>query len=177
MKLRLPEPCTQDWDLMEKRPGGRFCQACKKTLIDFSGMTRTQAKARLKLVRGHKVCGRVAVHPDTGEAVFAPDPHRTARWAGGVVLAAALSSTGCGLEEPTRILLEPEITSIASIPGPPMVPIEHWAPAQEEPALVTRAVPAAELEDEPGAATPNAEQRRLTEAKHARVMVAGDIGF
>lgn len=177
MKLRLPEPCTADWDAMEIRPGGRFCQTCKKTLIDFAGMTRGQAKARLKLVHGNKVCGRIAVHPDTGEAVFLPDPHRATRWAGGVVLAAALSSTGCGREEPNQIRIEPEFATIASIPQPPMMPIEHWAPHDQEPPGVTRAVPVAELEDHSTQATPNAEQQRLTESKHRRVMVRGRIGF
>jgi len=162
---------------MEIRPGGRFCQTCKKTLIDFAGMTRTQAKARLKLVRGTKVCGRIAVHPDTGEAVFSPDPHRTVRWAGGVVLAAALTSTGCGREEPNQIRIEPEVASIASLPQGPMMPIEHWAPDPVEVPGVTRAVPAAELEAETASATPTAEQRQLTENKQHRVMVRGRIGF
>jgi hypothetical protein len=177
MKLRLPEPCTAEWDAMEIRPGGRFCQTCKKTLIDFAGMTRSQAKARLKLVRGNKVCGRIAVHPDTGEAIFAPDPHRTVRWAGGVVLAAALTSTGCGRDEPNQIRIEPEVVTIASIPLPPMRPIEHWAPQGVGVPGVTRAVPAAELEAPDASAAPTAEQQLLTENKQRRVMVRGRIGF
>lgn len=180
MKLRIPEPCNADWESMEIRPGGRWCQICKKTLVDFAGMTRAQAKARLKLVRGNKVCGRLAIHPDSGEVVFRPDPHRTVRWAGGVVLAAALTSTGCGTEEPTRITVEPEIATIASMPSlPPMMPIEHWAPVEEAPPAVTRAVPAAELALESGGATRTAEQQRLTEQKvfDTRVMVRGRIHY
>lgn len=181
MKLRLPAPCAEDWNTMELRPGGRYCQKCKQTLVDFAGMTRAQAQARLKLVRGSKICARVAVHPDSGEVVFRPDPHRTTRWAGGVVLAAALGSSGCGREEPSRILVEPEVAAIASVALPPMMPIEHWAPVVE-PAGVTRAVPSAELEPEQLAATPTAEQRRLTERKRApasphSLMILGDMSY
>ena len=163
---------------MELRPGGRYCQICRKTLVDFAGMTRAQAQARLKLVRGSKICARVAVHPDSGEVVFRPDPHRTARWAGGVVLAAALSSSGCGREEPSRILVEPEVAAVAQ---PPMMPIEHWTPVVET-APVTRAVPSAELEPEPAGTTPTTEQRMLTERKRApayprNLMILGDMSY
>jgi len=179
MKLRLPQPCTADWDSMELRPGGRWCRTCRKTLVDFTGMTKTQVKARLKLVRGNKICGRLAIHPDSGEPVFRPDPHRTARWAGGVVLVAALSSTGCGREEPSRVLLEPEVAPMAVISGPPMTPLEDCEITEMPPPIVTRAVPADELDAEPGSATPTEDQRRLTERKEmsTRVMVRGRIHF
>lgn len=36
LELSIPEPCTENWDAMQPRGCGRFCDQCSKTVIDFS---------------------------------------------------------------------------------------------------------------------------------------------
>lgn len=35
-RITLPEPCTEDWNLMRPKGCGRFCGNCTKTVIDFT---------------------------------------------------------------------------------------------------------------------------------------------
>src|ERR1700748_1877763 len=37
--IRLPEPCSENWDEMKPDDCGRFCMHCGKTVIDFTRMT------------------------------------------------------------------------------------------------------------------------------------------
>lgn len=40
--ISIPEPCTQDWDAMIPNQHGKYCDSCKKTVIDFTEMSDTQ---------------------------------------------------------------------------------------------------------------------------------------
>lgn len=163
MEFRIPEPCPEPWDEMEPRPEGRHCRRCDRTLIDFTKMTRARAEAVVRGLDG-PVCGRLVVHRETGAPWFPPEASVAPRWAGGVVLAAALTM-GCGT--PTRRGGE---TIVAELPpedlGPPMRPNEGEAPPPP-PRPESRAVPADELALAEDSAVPTAEQRRLTAAKVA----------
>lgn len=57
LTVSIPHPCQQSWEAMTPAAGGRFCDSCRKTVIDFSGLTDSQV---LELLSdpSKKYCGR-----------------------------------------------------------------------------------------------------------------------
>jgi hypothetical protein len=55
--IQVETPCHEKWEHMQASVGGSFCNSCRKTVIDFTGMTDTQL---LEYVKKHPsgVCGR-----------------------------------------------------------------------------------------------------------------------
>lgn len=39
MNINIPSPCQQDWNAMQPRSDGRFCEHCQETVADFSNMS------------------------------------------------------------------------------------------------------------------------------------------
>ncbi len=56
-RLTIPRPCGRSWQAMTPGEGGRFCQHCRKTVVDFSGLSDAALLARLRATDG-PVCGR-----------------------------------------------------------------------------------------------------------------------
>lgn len=57
--ISIPEPCHENWDQMTPNEQGRFCNACAKTVVDFSVMTDTQVLNYLIDKQHEKICGHV----------------------------------------------------------------------------------------------------------------------
>ena len=55
--IHVPEPCEQNWHQMLPGQDGRFCTHCKKTVIDFSGLSDGSMIALLEQNEG-RLCGR-----------------------------------------------------------------------------------------------------------------------
>ena len=45
--LRITSPCPMDWNAMRSAEGGRFCEHCRKTVLDLSDCTEAQALERV----------------------------------------------------------------------------------------------------------------------------------
>jgi len=58
-EISIAEPCTQNWDEMEKGAGFNFCAACSKNVIDFSGYTHAEIIQTLASASS-TVCGRLS---------------------------------------------------------------------------------------------------------------------
>ena len=58
MRLTVPEPCHQDWTAMPPRERGRYCGACAKAVVDFSGLSDAEILDLLAGASG-TVCARV----------------------------------------------------------------------------------------------------------------------
>jgi hypothetical protein len=56
IKIQIPEPCTQDFSKMHPLPGGRYCDHCERTVVDFRGMTDREI-VRIYQQRQGRVCG------------------------------------------------------------------------------------------------------------------------
>ena len=39
IQLHIPEPCHEDWTTMEPVEVGKYCAACQKQVVDFTGMS------------------------------------------------------------------------------------------------------------------------------------------
>jgi Secretion system C-terminal sorting domain len=55
--IQIPQSCHQDWNAMTHEEQGRHCNACQKTVVDFTAMTDTQLAHFFKK-KTDNVCGR-----------------------------------------------------------------------------------------------------------------------
>jgi hypothetical protein len=62
IKIKIAEPCRENWDKMLEEERGRFCLSCQKAVVDFSRMTSQDIIHYFEQNAGKKVCGRIAVH-------------------------------------------------------------------------------------------------------------------
>jgi len=58
IQLHIPEPCHENWDKMTPVEKGRFCNACQKQVVDFTGMSDEQMIAFFRKPTTGSVCGR-----------------------------------------------------------------------------------------------------------------------
>ncbi len=61
IKINIENPCHENWDNMLQEEKGKFCNACQKTVVDFSKMTNEQIINFLNHTN-ERVCGRIAKH-------------------------------------------------------------------------------------------------------------------
>ncbi len=55
--IQIPKSCQQDWDAMLPNTQGKHCNACQKTVVDFTAMTDAQLAQFFKK-KTNNVCGR-----------------------------------------------------------------------------------------------------------------------
>jgi len=58
MKIQINKPCHEDWSEMTSEAQGKFCNACKKSVVDFSMMSDAQILNYFSQPKSQKVCGR-----------------------------------------------------------------------------------------------------------------------
>jgi hypothetical protein len=58
--LNIPQPCSQNWEGMTTNEQGRFCNACTKTVVDFTTMSDNEVLNFFKNKALENVCGRLA---------------------------------------------------------------------------------------------------------------------
>ena len=56
--ITIPDPCPESWDKMLPVVGGRNCDACCKTVVDFTAMTDAELIGFLQLQKDTPFCGR-----------------------------------------------------------------------------------------------------------------------
>ncbi|WP_338876872.1 carboxypeptidase-like regulatory domain-containing protein [Spirosoma sp. SC4-14] len=56
--LKLHNPCNQSWDSMTENGSGKFCSACAKTVVDFTGLADADILHLIQTSSG-KLCGRL----------------------------------------------------------------------------------------------------------------------
>lgn len=57
--LAIPQPCHEDWTRMTPTERGRFCQACRKEVLDFTDMAPADILRLIRQAPGGSVCGRI----------------------------------------------------------------------------------------------------------------------
>lgn len=58
MKIKIEKPCHEDWSKMTLEAQGKFCNACEKSVVDFSVMSDAQILQYFSQPKSQKVCGR-----------------------------------------------------------------------------------------------------------------------
>ncbi|NTS40537.1 hypothetical protein HRG84_06435 [Flavisolibacter sp. BT320] len=69
--LAVAEPCHERWEDLTPEAKGRFCGACKKTVVDFSLMTDRELAAYFSRNKG-SLCGRFHSDQLDRQIVFPP---------------------------------------------------------------------------------------------------------
>ncbi|MEZ4801277.1 MAG: hypothetical protein R2797_00790 [Gelidibacter sp.] len=57
--IAIPKPCHENWNAMTPNEKGRFCNACSKTVIDFTKMEPTEIQNVLHENRNNRICGHI----------------------------------------------------------------------------------------------------------------------
>lgn len=130
MSYRIDEPCTENWDSMEPKDGGRFCQSCEHVVIDATNMTKREFDAHFEASSGG-VCAQFRANP-VGDGVFRRDLPRP-RALGSFVLLSTLLASACGTDAPA------EPTQVAAIEPMEEASAEQQVSA-EEPAPIAQAL-------------------------------------
>jgi hypothetical protein len=71
--LSIQNPCHENWAGMSGGQRARFCSSCRRTVHDFSQLTRREAAKLIRRSDG-RLCGRIS-HDDQGEVMFRHEPH------------------------------------------------------------------------------------------------------
>jgi hypothetical protein len=56
--MTIPTPCYEDWNAMTPNEQGRHCNACAKTVVDFTSMSDDAVKHFFINKKEERVCGR-----------------------------------------------------------------------------------------------------------------------
>lgn len=97
-RLHIENPCSESWDEMSPREGGRHCKHCEKTVVDFTSLTDREISHLVS--RGEKLCGRLRtdqldrVYPLFREVTKPSAPYR--HMAAGFLMAALILSSQPG---------------------------------------------------------------------------------
>lgn len=57
-KISIPKPCHEDWNAMSTVEKGRFCDVCRKKVIDFTRMNDVEVQSVISENSDTKICGR-----------------------------------------------------------------------------------------------------------------------
>lgn len=60
IQINIPQPCHEDWNKMTPQEQGRFCDSCRKCVVDFTGFSDEELYNYMLAHRGEKVCGHFA---------------------------------------------------------------------------------------------------------------------
>lgn len=108
--LQIANPCHDNWDEMSAEKQGKFCDACAKTVIDFTNKSKAEIIATIE-GSNDRVCGRYRtgqVDEVEGNSKFRPFPI-AASLAGLAMLLPGQSNAQQQDTTATDIALEPHI--------------------------------------------------------------------
>lgn len=57
--LSMTQPCSESWDKMTPQESGRFCEHCKRCVVDFTGFSDKELYQYFTAHAGERICGRV----------------------------------------------------------------------------------------------------------------------
>ncbi len=118
-KVRVKDPCTQDWNEMTGNDQVRFCTHCAKDVNDLSTMTKSEARRLVRQSNG-QLCIRYIKHPETGAPVFTDQlvqiSRRMPRVAAGVIGASiSLSTFAYAQGGSSRAASSPQVETPAAV--------------------------------------------------------------
>lgn len=103
VQLKVTDPCHENWEAMIPVEKGRFCNACQKQVVDFTGMSDTQLAAFFKKPSTGSLCGRFMQDQLNRDI---PIPRKRIPWLSYVfrfAIPAALISCKTAAQEPSRL--------------------------------------------------------------------------
>lgn len=55
--IKIPKPCHEDWNTMTPKEKGRYCDACEKTVVDFTKMNLYETQDFIHQNKQKRICG------------------------------------------------------------------------------------------------------------------------
>jgi len=77
IQISIPQPCTEYWDNMTPKQQNRYCESCRKCVVDFTEFTDEQLYKFFEEHKGQKVCGRLSYTQLNRTINLPPQPHST----------------------------------------------------------------------------------------------------
>lgn len=59
--IKIENPCSEKWNLMQDSTQGKFCEKCSKYLIDFTDKTDGEVLEVFKNTEGNEICGKISI--------------------------------------------------------------------------------------------------------------------
>ena len=59
--ISIPKPCHENWDSMHPREQGRHCDACDKTVIDFTEKSEKEISEYFEKHPNQRICGHFRI--------------------------------------------------------------------------------------------------------------------
>lgn len=75
IQISIPQPCHEDWSKMTPAEQGKFCNACQKCVVDFTGFTDQQLYNYMLAHKEQKICGRLNNTQLNRPINIPPQPH------------------------------------------------------------------------------------------------------
>lgn len=60
MKIKIKNPCPENWEEMQDAPEGKFCEKCSKCVVDLTEKTNNQIQEMIRQAEGKEICGRIS---------------------------------------------------------------------------------------------------------------------
>ncbi|GAA5097014.1 hypothetical protein GCM10023210_31520 [Chryseobacterium ginsengisoli] len=60
--INIPNPCSENWEMMSPREKGKFCSVCNKCVIDFTQKYPDEIQRIIEEKKDEEVCGRFYNH-------------------------------------------------------------------------------------------------------------------
>lgn len=60
--IQIPNPCSENWEIMSLREKGRFCEVCSKCVIDFTQKQQEEINQIFIENKNTSICGRFYSH-------------------------------------------------------------------------------------------------------------------
>lgn len=131
MKIRIPEPCHENWEAMTPEKQGRYCGSCCKIVVDFSKMEPEAISSYLKNYQSERVCGRFrreqvaekSIQPaELIQSIFRSGMSYIQKTAALFLLFFALSMDGNAQATPATDSVKKQTTMLGRVAHPPEKP-------------------------------------------------------
>lgn len=60
--IHIPNPCSENWEMMFPQEKGRFCSVCNKCVIDFTQKQPNEIRQMIDEKNDEEICGRFYNH-------------------------------------------------------------------------------------------------------------------
>jgi hypothetical protein len=124
--LQVPEPCHENWDNMTPNDKGRFCNACSKTVVDFTRHSESELDQYFKDLKS-PVCGRYTGEQLNKPMLMPPEPrfHPVYKWVAGLfffitgwaVKSKAQSQNTAGIPQTSQNIVKGKIRAETGLQG------------------------------------------------------------
>lgn len=97
-QIHIPNPCDEKWANMTPSKGGRHCERCEKTIVDFTNKTDREI-AHLHKQSNGKLCGRFTPDQLKRDIILHPKSPSRNRSKAAAALLAGMLSTGTAVAQ------------------------------------------------------------------------------